>query len=575
MDESTSPASPGPSDESQDSASAPTFQEPVTAEPVTATAVEEEPRTNPWSDIGGAKPPRLKAGQGLPPAGWRELLALIALVAICDVTIYRGHGFAGYALLFVTAPLLLCLGSTRPQFGRPYWIVAAMLLVLAMKLVWLGSWLLVGAGFALLFALAISLAGRPPYVLAVLEFATRTVWSGFERVEVYGRRFVESDGLPRKNRQWLNVAMPAAALFVFGMIFIVANPDVLSRVSKNLELAFTSVHEWLKNFTVWEVVFWAAVAWIGLGLLRPAVDRLVLGAGIPFGEDGPSGETAPAPLFAAYRNTLATVIVLFTIYLVFEFNTLWFHTFPKGFYYSGYAHQGAAWLTFALALATLILSFIFRGRTLCDPRIVQLRRLAWVWSAQNFVLALAVYNRLGIYIGYNGMTRMRIVGIFGISAVVVGFILVLRKIAKGRSFAWLLRNHLLTVAIAVYLFALTPLDAIVCRYNVRQILAGDLKPSVQITEHPISTEGILLLRPLLDCKDPIIREGVRGMLAERDREAELLGQQREALGWTAHQMADKQALEAFRAYRADWDRLSVPAARDAYLAFKKYAYQWY
>ena len=54
--------------------------------------------------------------------------------------------------------------------------------------------------------------------------------------------------------------------------------------------------------------------------------------------------------YAAVRNTLACVIGLFAVYLAFEFATLWFREFPKGFYYSGYAHQGAAWLTAALAL---------------------------------------------------------------------------------------------------------------------------------------------------------------------------------------------------------------------------------
>ena len=158
------------------------------------------------------------------------------------------------------------------------------------------------------------------------------------------------------------------------------------------------------------------------------------------------GAPSPSPLYAACRNTLVTVIVLFAIYLVFEFKTLWWRVFPPGFHYSGYAHEGAAWLTVALALATLILSLAFRGSILLDPRLRALRRWAWIWSLENVLLAIAVYHRLYIYIGFNGMTRMRIVGIFGISAVLVGFLLVLWKIAHHRGFLWLLRRHLWTVA---------------------------------------------------------------------------------------------------------------------------------
>jgi len=55
-----------------------------------------------------------------------------------------------------------------------------------------------------------------------------------------------------------------------------------------------------------------------------------------------------ADYFEAFRNTLVTLIALFAVYLVFEISTLWFHEIPQGFYYAGYAHEGAGWLTAAL-----------------------------------------------------------------------------------------------------------------------------------------------------------------------------------------------------------------------------------
>src|SRR5207244_2219651 len=94
-------------------------------------------------------------------------------------------------------------------------------------------------------------------------------------------------------------------------------------------------------------------------------------------------------LYATFRNTLVAVIVLFAAYLGFEFKTLWFRVFPKGFYYSGYAHEGAAWLTAALALATIVLSVIFRTAVLRDAGLPRLKKLAWIWSAENLLLAVA------------------------------------------------------------------------------------------------------------------------------------------------------------------------------------------
>ncbi|HEV3022766.1 MAG TPA: DUF4153 domain-containing protein, partial [Pirellulales bacterium] len=287
-------------------------------------------------------------------------------------------------------------------------------------------------------------------------------------------------------------------------------------------------------------------------------------------------QIGPSKLYAAFRNTLAAVIALFAVYLVFEFRTLWFREFPKGFYYSGYAHEGAAWLTFALALATLVLSLVFRGGVLTDPRLPRLRRLAWIWSAENFILAVAVYHRLAIYIGFNGMGPMRIVGWYGISTVVVGFALVLWKIGRGRGLGWLLRRQLWTLALAVYLFVLTPVDAVVVECNVRRILAGDSAPSVQISVHPTSNDGALLLLPLLETDDATIREGVRAMLAQREDDAEAAAERRESLGWTSYQISESVVLERLRAERHRWTDYGDPQRRDAALKrFHEYAYQWY
>ena len=112
----------------------------------------------------------------------------------------------------------------------------------------------------------------------------------------------------------------------------------------------------------------------------------------------------------------------------------------KGVFYSGYAHEGAFWLTVARwPWPPPSFSLVFQGRMLRDPRVPRLRRLAWLWSLENILLAAAAYHRLYIYIGFNGMTWMRMVGIFGMTAVLIGFLLVVWKIIRYRSFLWLVR----------------------------------------------------------------------------------------------------------------------------------------
>ena len=158
-------------------------------EPIVASVVPE-PTTKPGARR-SIPPLPAKKEVAQPPVSWREPIALLALVVLCDLIIYRGNGFAGYAVLFVGAPALLCLGSFHPRLGRDFWIVVAMLMFLAVKMVWCGSWLLVAVGFALLVALAMTMVGQHPYVLAGVVFASQTIRARCNRLNQYGQRFAQ------------------------------------------------------------------------------------------------------------------------------------------------------------------------------------------------------------------------------------------------------------------------------------------------------------------------------------------------------------------------------------------------
>jgi len=531
------------------------------------------------SQAGPPALPRATASGDQAPVRWREIMAILLLVVLADVTIYRGFGFAGYALFFVAAPLFLLFGAPRPRFGAGFWLLGLMLVLLAAKAAWCGSWLLVACGLALLVAFAMALAGLCPYVLEVGVFASQTILAGYEGL-IHYRRSSDKVGSAIGRGIGLEVGLPVLAFLAFGLLFVVANPDLLASFGETVEWLLTSLREWILQVAPsWrEVLFWLAVMWVAIGLLRPVVSRALFEERSEITALVPEEGTPPvrAMLYAPFRNTLVTVIVLFAVYLVFEFKTLWFREFPKGFYYSGYAHQGAAWLTVALGLATVVLSFIFRGRVLLDARLPRLRRLAWVWSLENLLLAIAVYHRMYIYIRFNGMTRMRTVGLFGMTCVVAGFLLVVWKIVHNRDFVWLVRRHLWALALTVYLFALWPTDAVVHYYNVQRILSGDPAPSVQISVHPISSEGVLLLLPLVDCRDATIREGVRAMLADRLDQAEAVARRRQTEGWTAHQIGDRLVLDRLRVESPRWAEYTDRQKREAALEnFDAYAYQWY
>jgi len=135
------------------------------------------------------------------------------------------------------------------------------------------------------------------------------------------------------------------------------------------------------------------------------------------------------------------------------------------------------------------------------------------------------------------------------------------------------RNMLVAL---IALFAVLPVDALVHTYNVRRILAGDPAPSVQISVHPIDAAGILILTPLTNCDNEIIREGVRALLAGTADESEWLARQRKQQGWTSFQWSNRVLLDKLVSIESEWQHYTDPDQRDKAIArFVEYAYQWY
>ncbi|HET6326990.1 MAG TPA: DUF4153 domain-containing protein [Planctomycetaceae bacterium] len=512
-----------------------------------------------------------------PPRLW-EIASLVEIMILADLAIYRGEGvaYAGWAALLALMPVLLYLGSARRRPRRSVFLLGTMLVVLAARLLWCGSLVEKAVGLALLPCFALAAAGYTPYLNEALSFTLQIPYHGGRGLIAYGR------GLLHFGRRFapstaIAIVLPVVIGAAFSLLFVLANPDLVKSVSETLSHVLEQFRNGMLEFSLGESVFLACVGWITVALLRARVtapQRSLVSRNSAVPSFAQQADAAPRPLYLAWRNSLALVVLIYAVYLVFEFQTLWFRQFPKGFYYSGYAHEGAAWLTIALGLATSILSLIFRGRILTDSRVNRLQRLAWIWSAENLVLAAAVYNRLFIYVGFNGMTPMRILGFYGVSAVVVGFLLVVVKILRGHSLAWLLQRHLWTLGFAIYLYAITPLDYLSMRYNVARILAGDSAPSVQITEHFISSEGLLALFPLLDSSDVVVKTGVRALLDRRRDETE--DERAATEHWTAYQIADRLFLDRMNRLPASTARFPDEETRQAaWIRFKTVAYQWY
>ncbi len=506
--------------------------------------------------------------------GRLAVVIVAMMVMLADVTIYKSHGFAGFAVFLSAASLLLCVGIPARSFRLCSILLWLMLGWLAYRLACNGNGTLVVCGFWLLVALTVAFRRQTPFLLETLAFAAECFPGGFEffnRINDRMRARMLTPVDHGKPRLVAEIALPVISLILFGGVFVMANPDMVSLVSVTLGDFANILWDFIFQFSPFEVIFWALVALLTGGLLRPVVAPVVA-AIVEHHDRDPA--TANSPLYSAFRNTLLTLIGLFVVYLVFESRAFVSRKPPEGFTYSSYAHEGAAWLTVALGMATITLSLIFRGSMLHDVRLRRLQKLAWVWTALNFALVIAVYNRMLIYIDFNGMTRMRTVALLGISSVVAGFVLVVFKIQLKHSFWWLVQRQMLVLGAAVYLYSVLPVDVLIHRYNVSQILNGNPAPIVQITAHAVDDEALPILQTLCEAEDEMVAAGIQSMLSSRFSAVNQKLKDSQKLGWTAWQRHSGLTVDSLESTRETWDKFESNQARnDAWSRLQNFAYK--
>lgn len=534
-----------------------------------------EPETNPlttkWQGAVDYTKTEKREASSVSPPKKKELAALVLSVIFCDILIYHGGGFTGYALILPFLALILLFFSRETKRGIMVYILVSLVLLTGFRLFYLGSSYCVFSGIFLLFALALSLRGYSPFLPETILQSLIIFFRAPLNFEDYSRQLSASPG--KKRFSLKTILAPLGAVFIFGLIFIMANPVLKDFFGEWVDRIFQNIRILIPSWG--QIFFWGFILWGMSGLLYPRIEKFLFKQKETIDPE----KFAPPPdhYYPAFRNVLYSLIILFAVYFLFEFYYLWWREIPRGFRYSEYAHQGAAWLTFALALSTLVIGFTFRGGILRDLRLRILKRLAWIWCLENFILAVCAFHRTQIYVHYNGLSRMRIVAVFGIAVIVAGFILVVLKVARQKNFLWLVRRHLWALGLTILLYLIIPVDYVVTRYNVNQILSGNPAPTVQIAVHPIGPDGCVLLLRLLECPDENIRQGVGTLLAKTQIELERKVSKDTKRGWTFFQLAEIKALEKLKSYSDQWEKFYVDnyIRNNALKKFDNYGRQWY
>ena len=498
------------------------------------------------------------------PARPLELAALVAMIVLFDVATYDAPGGMGFAALLVGLPVMALVAMRERVASRRAVLLGALLVLAAARCAWQWSAGSLVVGIGLVLAFAIALRSARSFLPELFVSSIGSAFGSFRELWNFGGSGIALARPARLARvRWLTVFVPLGLVLVFGFVFAAANPVVQRLLLA--ALAHLPSLAWFPSPL--RFLFWGVCALAAAGLLRPVFRDVValdsyLGPGDAMAE---TEELAADTRLSIARSGMLALNVLFFAYNALDAVYLWAGRAPSGVSHTDYAHGGAAWLTVALLLSTVVLGALFRGPITTDPRAKLARALAYGWAAQNMLLAAATFRRITMYVSYSGLTDLRIVGVFGTALATAGLGIVVVKLAQRRTMLWVLRRQLDALALAVALYAVTPTGWIAMRYNVARVEAAQYRPLLHLFQQKITAEAVPELLPLLDHPDTDVANGVAALLVEQ--EAQLERAEHESPRWSQKELSRGRALAALAAASpAIHARIAGGEAREAALA---------
>lgn len=402
----------------------------------------------------------------------RTALVIAPLIALFDHWFWTNPGGASLTLACAVVCAVSIGLNTRFAMGRRALVACGLAVAAVLPLAETTSVLSVIVALTLttlaVLTAAGRLSGRPWDALGALGgFFLTTFFRAPRDAWRWGRarRRVHTGGI---RLGWLAAwLMPAALTVVFLTLFAEANPVI------EQWLALLDPSRLLDRIAFNRVVFWVflvLVVWPFLrparGVLRKRIARIAAdaAASIP--------TQAPRPLDsvfgpAAVLRALILFNALFAIQTALDLHLLWGGgALPQGMTYAEYAHRGAyPLIVTALLAAAFVLIALRAGSQAGENPLI--RKLVYLWVAQNVALVVSSIYRLDLYVSIYALTYLRIAAFVWMGLVATGLGLIVARIALGKSGEWLVGANLAALSATLYVCCFVDFAALIGEANLK------------------------------------------------------------------------------------------------------------
>ena len=390
-----------------------------------------------------------------------KMAAALAVVALGDALVFGMEHFGGW---FGAIGLTLCaaLALSRPAVRQD----RRALIVLGLAGFYAAAFARDPSPLAfLLFWIALGLATLLP---GTARFGDG--WQWFQRLLVHGFKALfgpltdflrlsrvrrkRGAGGPSLRRSLPNLVLPVVGSVLILLLFAAANP-VIDQAIKALHLPEPSENTFARIF------FASALFVMAWGVLRPRPPRFLLST-----FDGRGDMAIPGVTLASVTLSLVLFNGLFALQNVLDSAFLWGGVkLPGDMTLADYAHRGAyPLLVTALLAAGFVLVALRPGsQTARNPLV---RRLVMAWIGQNLFLVGSAALRTWDYVQSYDLTRLRIAALLWMALVAIGLVLVLYRMLRNKSAAWLINANLASAGALLFALCFVDTGTIAARWNL-------------------------------------------------------------------------------------------------------------
>lgn len=387
-----------------------------------------------------------------------KVAAAGGLVLLADRLFVVGDGIGSNLGVFALAWTLVTLALTPSAWrDRRSWIAAAGALLLTLPL--LDS---PGPLAVLLFGASLAMAVLLPRAARfghAGRWAMRLVLHGVVSLigpwrDLFRLRKPFGRHLPRQRILPL-LPLPLFGGAVFLALFASANPVISDALVAIGSPRFDDV-------TIARFVFWGFILTLVWATLRPhrlRFDPPIAATGSPAALPG----VTPGSVLLA----LLTFNALFALQNGLDIAFLWSGApLPEGVSLAEYAHRGAYPLIATALIAGLFVLIALRPDSE-TAKVPAIRRLVVLWVAQNVFLVASSILRTIDYIEVYSLTELRIAALLWMALVALGLVLILWRMLRGHSAAWLVNANAGAAMLVLAVCTMVDFGAASAAWNVR------------------------------------------------------------------------------------------------------------